>query len=168
MKLIPLGRGLSAMIDDEDFDLVSRYKWSANKRGHSFYARRTINLPNGRQKVMYMHILLVHGDIDKASIHSPIDHIDRNGLNNQRHNLRLTTRSVNLQNTGVQCNNKTGYKGVYLYGDRFRAAISKDKRQHYLGTFESAIDAAAAYDRKALELFWPHAAINFPMSGGVL
>ena len=94
------------------------------------------------------------------------DHIDNNGLNNTRSNLRVCTITENHQNMrkGINCSSQ--FKGVsWDKRDKaWTAQIQIDKKQHYLGSFESEIDAARAYDKAALRMFASFACLNFPAS----
>src|SRR5262245_35202767 len=90
---VPLTRGKVALIDDADYELVSRFKWHAQRGGYgnTYYAVTNIRLPDGKWTALRMHVLLLG--------HKGIDHIDGDGLNNQRSNLRLATQSQNSANT---------------------------------------------------------------------
>jgi len=94
-----------------------------------------------------------------------IDHIDGNGLNNRIENLRVVDRKQNMYNRPIYKCNKIGYKGVWLdeRSRRYRATISKDKKAYWLGTYNCPIEAARAYDRKAIELHGEYARTNFPI-----
>ncbi len=158
MKTIQLTQGLTASISDEDFELVSKYKWFAVKSSFTYYARTNIYI-NGRRQSIGMHRLIL-------GVTSPLqaDHRDHCGTNNQRSNLRLCTSHQNQFNRSKRpespykgiCprNNKTGV--VYL------AVVKYNLKRHYAGTYKRIEDAAAAYDRKASELFGEFASLNFP------
>lgn len=96
-------------------------------------------------------------------------HIDGNGLNNQRYNLRICTKQENLRNQKPIRGGSSKFKGVYLskaypkYGIKsvWRANIGKDGKAIFLGGFENEIDAAKAYDRAALKYFGEFARVNF-------
>lgn len=81
-----------------------------------------------------------------------IDHRDRNGLNNRWTNLRSASGSDNHANSATRLRNKLGVKGVYIYDDRIRASITRNKCVHHLGIFDSIDEAHAAYCKAALEL----------------
>ena len=91
-----------------------------------------------------------------------VDHINHDPLDNHRHNLRLATRSQNAANVGPYANNTSGYKGVDFNQGKWRARITQHGKRHFLGTFDTAEEAARAYDSKALELFGEFASLNFP------
>lgn len=101
MAELTLSRGLFAVIDDEDLPLVEGQKFWAEKRSHTFYARSSKG---------YLHCQLM-GDKD-------IDHIDRDGLNNRRKNLRKATRREQTINTRIR-ESKTGFRYIYPEGNKF-------------------------------------------------
>lgn len=103
-KKIPLTQGKFALVDDEDFEYLSQWKWHASKYSNSYYACRTIN----------SNKVLMHRFILNAQKELEVDHIDGNGLNNQKLNLRIVTHSRNMQNRKNNSNNKSGYKGVFF------------------------------------------------------
>lgn len=147
MKEIPLTRGLVALIDDADFDAVSAYKWYAahRKGGATFYARRTVN-PS--------QTILMHRAILCAPSGVGVDHINCNGLDNRRSNLRLATSAQNAKNRGMHPGNTSGYKGVCWHpsANRWQAQIKVDGRNKYLGLFPTPVEAHAAYCAAAKEL----------------
>ena len=89
-----------------------------------------------------------------------IDHWDRNGLNNQEHNLREATDQQNCLNRKPYGTSK--YKGVYLDGGSIRAIIKVNKKNTDLGSFKTQEDAARAYDKMAKEHHKEFAYLNFP------
>ena len=90
-----------------------------------------------------------------------VDHIDGNGLNNRRANLRLCTRSQNRRNTRPQ-NASSAFLGVIRRGDKYLAKITHAGRTEHLGTFTDEEQAARTRDRRAKELFGEFAWLNFP------
>jgi len=139
MKLIQLSAGLYAMVDDEDFEALNAHKWSAAKRKHTHYAVRT--LTGGR--LVYMHRVILG-----AAPGTDTDHVDRNGLNNQRSNLRNATRQQNLLNRGKRKGTASIFRGVSPNRGRWGAWYAG----RYIGGFDLETDAACAYDRHVLEL----------------
>lgn len=149
----PRHKKYSALISDEDFEKVSQHNWTVFKSRDRFYAQTH---SNGR-------VLLMHNFIMGCKW---IDHIDRNGLNNQRDNLRKATRSQNQGNRGKQKNTKNNFKGVKQCSiNRWTAYIMVENKRYYLGCFKSEIEAAQAYDNKAIELRGEFAYPNLIQTG---
>ena len=154
-KEIPLSRGMVAIVDDIDYEWLSQWKWQANPSKSTFYAdRRPGTWPF--RKVIKMHRIIIN-----APPGIECDHIDGNGLNNVRSNLRLATHSQNIQNTKRRIDGVSGYKGVTANGNNWKACIKIDGHQFYLGTFKTKEEAARVYDAKARELFGKFARPNF-------
>lgn len=157
MKEIPITRGLTALVDNEDFEALTAWKWQASPRdrpnGQIFYATRKGGRESNARKVttVYMHrqILGVVG----RSIR--VDHANGNSLDNRRVNLRLATPSQNSGNIRLVRSN-TGYKGVSFNGARFNVKLC-DK---HVGNFRTAEEAAAAYDKAAIAKWGAFAATN--------
>lgn len=157
MQKIPLSRGYFALIDDEDYQRVSKYKWTYDNG----YAVRGIRLPNRRYKKIMLHRFLINAKPGQF-----VDHIDGNRSNNTRSNLRICTKAQNGQNRHIPAPNKVShYKGVsrtHNTRDRWQALIIANGKRHYLGSFPSQEEAARAYDTKARELHGEFAQLNFP------
>ena len=155
MKEIKLTQGQVAQVSDHRFDELNQYLWYAryDPKMKSFYAMRNVRVSTGKQKTVLMHRLIAG-----APDGMPVDHIDHQTLNNQDENLRICTPSQNAQNQRRD-NNTSGYKGFDFYKvlGKWRARI----RGVDLGYFDSAEEAARAYDKKAKELFGEFAHINF-------
>lgn len=155
MKEIRLTRGKVAIIDDEDFELVSQYKWCAlDNHGFGFYAvSRTKD-----QVAVYMHRLIMGEPVGVL-----IDHKNRNSLDNTRKNLRLATVSQNGGNRKAHGQGSI-YKGVVYIpkSETYQVRIACQKKRIFLGYFENELDAAKAYDRSAKRLFGEFAKLNFP------
>lgn len=155
MKEIKLKNGMVALVDDEDYEYLNQFKWHVLKVGFTFYACRSTKSVNGGH-----HTILMHWDVMGGKW---IDHRDHNGLNNQRSNLRFCTQAENLMNRKPCFNSKIKYKGVFPQtGKGFRSIIQVNKKQIYIGTFETPEEAAIAYDKKAYELNGDFAYLNFP------
>lgn len=147
MKEIQLTQGKVALVDDEDFEELNRFKWFAhNNHGYTFYAMRTVD-----EKAVRMHRVVL--GVTKGQI---IDHIDGNGLNNQKSNLRVSTKCQNNSHLlKKNPRNTSGYRGVYpnRKNKSWIAQISFENNQVYLGSFKTPEEAAKVFDKKAKELF---------------
>lgn len=155
MKQITLTQDKVALVDDADFEWLSRWKWRARKCGMVWYACR--NSPRPEHQTIYMHREIL-GD----SWH--IDHKDGDGLNNQRQNLRSASKQQNGQNSGLRKNNTSGFKGVSHNRklNKWVAQIQVGERSIYLGVFATAEESALAYDKAAVEHCGDFARLNFP------
>lgn len=146
MKEIPLTQGKVALVDDEDYSLVMQYKWHANRNYNTFYAAHNIYLrPNVRERRLVMHRLIMN-----PPGHMQIDHINHNGLDNRKENLRVVTIRENSMNRVDK--SSTGYTGVVRYGTRFNAHIRINGVYKSLGYFNTSQDASAAYLHAANQL----------------
>ena len=141
MKRIPLSQGKFALVDDEDFEELKKYRWYATCPKNIFYAYRSFIL-NGNRVKRSMHCKIIH-KVDGLII----DHIDGDGLNNQRSNLRLCTNAENQRNSKKFRNNTTGYRGVYKmkHSNRFESKICVDGKRIYLGGFSTKEEAYKAF-----------------------
>lgn len=155
MKEISLTRGLSTTVDDEDFDLLNKYKWRADKKKHKFYAQRTHRFDNGTKKTIAIHVLILGT--------TWVDHIDGNPLNNQRSNLRMCTPKQNSMNTRSHFGSSSKYKGVSWVKKykHWRSEIYFNGKTIYIGSFQNETDAAIAYDKMSTELFGEWGKPNF-------
>lgn len=163
MREILLSKSKVALVDDEDFEYLSQWKWSYHNGG---YAVRRQHLPSTRKHQLYKMILM-HRAIMNPSSDKDVDHINRNKLDNRRSNLRVCSDSENLHNSKLRVDSKSGYKGVSWYKayKKWVANIQLDGRLKFLGYFESPEAAARAYDEASLERFGEFARPNFPVGG---
>jgi hypothetical protein len=164
MKTIPLTRGQFALVDDEDFERVSKLKWYALKCIRDgqvcWYGART--RPGHRT-------MLLHRFVMDAPSGVKVDHKDGNGLDCRRHNLRLCTNAQNSANSSKK-KGTSSYKGVYLDKDgpaknRWVASIMANNTYTWLGRHETEEEAARAYDSAARAKFGEFACVNFPQDG---
>ena len=155
IRYIPLTRGKFAIVDAADYESLSQHKWFANGDEHrGFYAGRRVG-----SKLLLMHRVIMNPPEGMV-----VDHIDGNGLNNRRSNLRLCTQKQNSRNAAPSRRSSSRFKGVY-FNKRTRkwiATIGYNGKTIHLGSFDDEIEAARAYDRKARELFGEFAYLNFP------
>lgn len=158
MKVIKLTKGKVALVDDEDYSTLNKYNWHAQSIGNTFYARRTITITKGVKRCSSMHreILSLKGDAT-----CDVDHINHDGLDNQRKNLRVCNRTDNMGNCKPHEGRK--YKGVHLYKriNRYSAQLCYQGVRYFLGYYDTAEQAAKTYDEKAKELFGEFAYLNF-------
>ena len=159
MKTIELNNNYTCNIDDEDYNEIKKYHWFTQHNGHATYAATHIT----QDKLMLMHRLIL-----KLKEGEICDHKDHNGLNNQRNNIRQTTsqnNSANQTKTRTYKNLPTmsKYKGVSWNRNYMKwfSQIGHNHKTLYLGIYTSEIEAAKAYDKKALELYGEHAYTNF-------
>ena len=145
---IPLTRGLFALVDAADAEHISRWNWIARPMSHGIYAYRGTK-KNGVNKCMSMHRELTQ------ALTPQVDHKNHNTLHNFRANLRPCTGTLNLGNTRIRGDNKTGAKGVFWDSgrQRYQARIRFKGKSMYLGRYSTASEASAVYRRKAAELF---------------
>lgn len=141
------------MVDDSDYDYLSQFNWSLLPDHNTFYASRR----SGKHRIkMHREILGLIDPQIKA------DHRDKNGLNNQRTNIRIATYSQNNANRNSCKNSSSKYLGVTWRSDStaWEASIKKDGKNKYLGHFKSESDAAMAYNNAAAKLFGEFANLN--------
>lgn len=150
MKLIPLTKGKFAKVDDEDFDLVNKYKWHLSSNGYAKYAKK-LDEPVGKKtrKIISMHRLILGQDDPMW-----IDHINHDKTDNRRSNLRRCSAAQNIRNSSTK-RFSSAFKGAYKMegSDRYFSRISFYGKKIYLGTFGTMTEAAQAYDAAAEHLF---------------
>jgi hypothetical protein len=143
---IPLTQGKVALVDADEYEWVSQWKWCAQKHFKTFYAMRKEPCPDGKYRTVKMHRLIMRlsrGDGRQ------VDHRNCNGLDNRKCNLRIATSAENNQNKSLRVNNKSGFKGVLEQKNRWRAAIMANGHRIFIGSFETPEAAHAAYCRAA-------------------
>lgn len=155
---IHLSSGEQAIVDEQDFLLVDSYPgtWHAVRRRSNVYAAINVGYGRGNTTLRYMHRLVA---MPRKGMH--VDHIDRNGLNNARANLRELTAAQNAQNVDrARSNSSTGILGVSLHGPtgKWRGRVAVDGKTHHLGVFDAIEDAEAAVieARRRLHPYSPH------------
>jgi hypothetical protein len=161
MREIPLSQGLVALVDDEDYDQASMHQWYAARVNGSIYAQRSARLPNGGQVTQKIHTHLTGWPL--------VDHINGNGLDNRRSNLRPATKAENNRNKRRYRNSTSGFKGVSQRGNgRWRAYIYVNGRRVGLGDHATAEAAARAYDAAAPVHHGEFARLNMPRLAATL
>jgi hypothetical protein len=160
-RRIELSRGKFAIVDPDDFYWLSRHKWSASGIGHKFYAVRTTRGPHGRKSKTHS----MHREIARTPKGLECDHINGDGLDNRKANLRSATRQQNIWNSSKRRTARfSKYKGVSRSssGRLWRATIIANGKWTHLGSYKDEKEAAKAYDRAAREKFGQYAKLNFP------
>lgn len=153
--------GLFAIIDRCDAYLA-QWKWQLWKRRYTSYAVRIV-----RHHSKFHHRVFMHRQIMNSQPGTFVDHIDCDGLNNRRTNLRPATKGENARNLPKRNLNSTSqFKGVYWDGRRnlWTAAIRFNNKNHHIGRFKIELDAAKAYDMAAIRLHESFARTNFQVS----
>ena len=152
MKEIRLTRGAVALVDDGDFAHVSRLRWHANKNHRTSYAVCVFR-ENGKQREQTMHRFLLNPPKGME-----VDHINGNGLDNRRANLRLATHSQNICNQKLRNSNVSGYKGVTWF-ERYQRWHTQVDGKH-VGYYDTPEEAAYAYDVEATRRYGLFAKTN--------
>ncbi|MGB2866426.1 MAG: HNH endonuclease [Sedimentisphaerales bacterium] len=158
-RRIPLTQGKCAIVDQDDFERLNKYKWYAVKSTNTFYARRT-----KRAGKKYVFIMM-HRDVIHPPGHFLVDHINHNGLDNRKANLRLATCAQNSYNRIYFRKSKSSkYTGVSWQKQRKKwiVVIRYNCNNKFIGYFEDEIQAAKAYDKAAKKHHGEFASLNFP------
>lgn len=157
--LIPLTQNKYAIVDAIDLWKVQHCRWHIHKNHECSYAATNTKRANRSHTTLFMHraILNVPPSLE-------VDHINGDGLDNRRQNIRLCTHSQNLQNQRSRFGSSRS-KGVswHKINQRWRAVIHPNGRSVHLGMFDNELDAARAYDTAAKEYFGEFARLNFPV-----
>jgi hypothetical protein len=166
VKKIKLTQGKYALVDNEDFEWLNQWKWCAHKNHNRWYVERG----GWKKKEKKTIAILMHREILKLKPNDTRegDHKNGNGLDNQRHNLRICTHADNQHNQIVK-KHSSKFKGVYLKGiylknrtKKWGAQIRLNHNTIHLGYFYKEVKAAKVYDKVATELFGEFACLNFP------
>jgi len=161
-RKIPLTQGKYAIVDPEDYKELAKYEWYAKRCERRFYAERWGKAKQGsgvKGTGVKMHQVIM-GTV-KGKV---IDHINHNGLDNRKANLRFATAQQNSWNKRKQEGSYSSkYKGVHRVKSekKWRARITCNGRVIYIGRFDDERAAAMAYDAKAKEMFGDYASLNF-------
>lgn len=142
MKKVAILNSNYVLVDDEDYEKVSQWKWYLDKDGYPM-----------NHKGVRMHKLIMQG--------RELDHCNGNSLDNRKSNLRVTTHKDNTRNTKAHRDGISIYKGVSKQGNKWRAQVCIDGRRIHLGTFPKERYAAYAYDLNAKAVFGESARLNF-------
>jgi hypothetical protein len=158
-RWVPLTKGKFALIDEEDFERVSQHSWCVVQGKSTLYAKTYLR-KNGERGSIKLHQFIInsnHGEL--------VDHIDQDGLNCRKNNLRIVTKSQNRMNTKKKFG-RIPYKGVILLPNgKFRAVVHGNGRVWYSIPLNTLEDAARAYDAEARKMHGLNGRYNFPQSG---
>jgi len=161
MKIIKLTQGKMALVDDEDYEYLSQFKWHVVFNKTDYYAVRWTHGSHASRKSVFMH-----REIMETTKGMEVDHIDHNTLNNQKYNLRNCTHQQNKRNTRKRENKASSYLGVEVRktknGTTFRAHIKVNNKSIKLGNSKNEKEAAVLYDKAAIKYFGEYANLNFP------
>lgn len=167
MKFIPVGKQDFAMVDDEDFEELSKYQWSLQRGRKTKYAARSFKISTDcgeKPATIGMHRQIL-GLPAGTGWELQTDHLDGNGLNNQRRNLEVVTASENCRRRGRPRGRISKYRGVtYDKQERqkknWQAIIMINKKSQHLGRFLTEVEAAVAYNMAAVKQFGSAAVLN--------
>lgn len=154
MKKVNVNTGYIAIVDDEDLELVSKYKWNLSTKGYAQAYDKT------SKKTVRLHRLIM-GVTDKTVI---IDHINRDRLDNRKENLRLGDVKTNSYNRGSNPNTTSKYKGVHWHKGvkKWAVALQIEQTVIYGGYFKDEYLASLRYDQLAREHHKDFAYLNHP------
>jgi hypothetical protein len=145
-------------IDDSDFDIIKEYNWVVDmRRNGRKYVVASVKIGVNKFSRIYLHRLIINAPKNKN-----VDHIDNNGLNNTRDNIRIASNGQNLSNRGKQSNNTSGYKGVVWYNplNKWKAQIGYGNNTKHLGYFNNILEAAKAYNDAAIIIHGDFSCLN--------
>lgn len=156
---IPLTQGKFAIVDDEDYEWLSRHRWFAVKDKNNYYAVRYSSRKEKRGDIVWMHREILGLTKDDGRL---TDHRNHYGLDNRMVNLRICTNAQNAQNRRPR-NTTSKYKGVSWnnLAKKWQVHIKCNRKSISLGYFNNEIKAAKVYDKKAEDLFGEFAYLNF-------
>lgn len=146
-KLIPLSKGKFAKVDNNDFEEISKHNWCFSSNNYAY-----------NHSLGFMHRFIMN-----TPKHLDTDHINGDGIDNRRINLRTCTTIENCRNQRKRKNSSSKYKGVHFCKimNKWKFSIKKDNKTSFYGYSETEEEAAKAYDKKAKELFGEFAYLNF-------
>lgn len=158
VREIPLSQGKIALVDDEDFDRVNQFKWcaAATSSSRTWYAMRG-DYTGSKPRTIYLHRFILDAPSDMD-----VDHINHNGLDCRRENMRLATTSQNCCNRRKNVGSKFRFKGIQARRNRFAVRVPFDGRLVHFRTYATQEEAARIYDAVVARLRGEFAHTNFP------
>jgi hypothetical protein len=157
IEIIRLSKDYFTIIDSEDLPRVSKYKWHTTTV-NKYNKPRAVCSFKGRKTLKLSRLIM------NAPDNMVVDHINGNPLDNRKCNLRICSQRENMLNRNLNRNNKSGYKGVSWSkrDNKWLSELQTNNKSYYLGIYKDKIEAAKAYDKKAIEFFGEYAKTNFP------
>lgn len=153
---IPLSKGLIALVSPQDYAVLAAHRWASVKGGRTQYAQRIARDADGRRSALLMHRMIMAPPPGMV-----VDHINGDGLDNRRENLRLCTHAENIRNQQIRRGSKSSrFKGVWWQRGKWAAMIEHDGDKICLGRFDCEEQAARQYDRAARIFFGSFARTN--------
>jgi hypothetical protein len=159
-RTIPLTKGLFAIVDPDDYHRLVNFNWHARKSAYTHYAVRYLSGGKGKTKIEYMHHVII--DIPEGLF---CDHINHNGLDNRKANLRPATLAQNIRHRRkFKSPSRSKYKGLTWRKKEkaWHVRIYTNGKRIFIGSFKDEFAAAHAYDRAAKQFYGQFAELNFP------
>ncbi|MEK6861476.1 MAG: AP2 domain-containing protein [Nanoarchaeota archaeon] len=158
MKTIILSQNKVALVDDKDFEWLNQWKWYYGSRDYAI-RKKHIHLGKYRYKT---ESILMHREIMKVSRGIFIDHINGNGIDNRKQNLRIATQQQNMCNSKTRSDNTSGYRGVWWdeYHKKWAAEIHFNNKKKTIGRYEDIKNAAKAYNDASLKYHGEYGRLN--------
>lgn len=158
MKEILIYPNTKCTVDDEDFERISKFSWHSCKGGNGLYARTGYNRETKLHKKCLMHRMIMN----MKDSRDKIDHVDGNGLNNQKSNLRKCSDSQNMFNRAKNKNTSSKYKGVTFISkeNEYMVRYGYKRKVEYVGRYDNEVEAALAYNCAASFAFREFARLN--------
>lgn len=150
-KQLPLKYGGFALVDSDDLERIRGFKWELSRKGYVISRK----MKAGVLKRMFLHRI-----INRTPRSMVTDHINGDKLDNRKLNLRSCSNGENVSNQKVRADNTLGFKGIRKNKRKWSAQIGKDGRHIAIGTFNTKLEAATAYDKAALRLHGAFASTN--------
>ena len=149
----------SFLIDREDFDTINKFTWFKGRRGYPIAHLKL----EGKKLTRPVHKVIL-SDVGKDM---NIDHINRDRMDNRRSNLRVCSHQENMFNQRKRNTNTSGYIGVAYHkaANKYESYINLDAKKHYLGLYDTAIEAARVRDEYAKRMYGEYAKLNFESEG---
>lgn len=163
MRELPLTQGKVARVDDADYEDLSQHNWYAGRIRRRWYALRNGSRTLGPRRIVKMH----HEVAGRPPDGLETDHVNGDGLDNRRANLRFVTHAQNMANALPLLGCSSRFKGVYWdkRDRRWVARIKSGGKSRRLGCFTNEKQAAHAYDAAAIAQWGEYARLNFRQEG---